>query len=148
MASLLTEHVSNSVAAGQSNASESEPGEQQAASAFQNLAQMFEAATETTHMDHPMCPKCLDRAITELQEQAASAEQLTLAYEDALAALQVCHFRQKHGVQPLPACVPLRFSAYSASTAEMPTRCPTAPATRLCSSCKRCLSDASGQVLM
>jgi hypothetical protein len=59
------------------------------AASFQNLTQIFELATTHTHLDHPLCTKCLDNVAKELQERAKAAEDLAQAYDDAVRELQV-----------------------------------------------------------
>jgi hypothetical protein len=59
------------------------------AASFQNLTQIFELASTQTHLDHPLCAKCLDAVAKELQERATAADELAQAYDDALSSLRV-----------------------------------------------------------
>lgn len=58
-------------------------------SGYQNLTHVLELATTQTHVDHPLCAKCLDNVARELQDEAQAAEAQAQAYEEALATLQV-----------------------------------------------------------
>lgn len=60
-------------------------------SGHQNLTHILELATTQTHVDHPLCAKCLDNVARELQDEAQAAEEQAHAYEEALATLQACH---------------------------------------------------------
>lgn len=59
-------------------------------SGHQNLTHILELATTQTHVDHPLCAKCLDNVARELQDEAQAAEEQAHAYEEALATLQAC----------------------------------------------------------
>ena len=55
----------------------------------QNLTQIFELASTQTHIDHPLCAKCLDKVAKELAERTSAADALAQAYEQVLSDLQV-----------------------------------------------------------
>jgi hypothetical protein len=59
---------------------------------FQTLTHIFETASSDTHVDHPLCAKCLDHIQQELQKRTSVAAARARAYQAALSSLQVCRF--------------------------------------------------------
>jgi hypothetical protein len=60
-----------------------------ASGAFEAMTRIFETAASGTHVDHPLCAKCLDHVAKALQERTAAAEARARAYQGALASIQV-----------------------------------------------------------
>lgn len=56
---------------------------------FSGLAHILELATSQSHIDHPICAKCLEQVKRELQDSIAAAEAQASAYESALKSLLV-----------------------------------------------------------
>lgn len=61
----------------------------QARRAESTLAQILELASTHSRVDHPLCRKCLDNIMRELQDKTAAVQAQAQAYEDALRSLQV-----------------------------------------------------------
>jgi hypothetical protein len=61
---------------------------------FRCLTEIFELASTHTRVNHPLCPKCLEHVMRELQDQTKAAEAQAKAYEAALDRLQV-HISQE-----------------------------------------------------
>lgn len=65
------------------------PSASTAKGGFSGLAEILELATSHSHIDHPMCARCLEIVKRELQDNIAAAEAQAAAYEAALNSLLV-----------------------------------------------------------